>query len=62
MGRKKQQPRYNVLSCRVSDAQLAAIRQALGGQTIQHYLIGAITEKVINDRQAEIDELFRSEP
>lgn len=61
MGRKKQNPRYNVLSCRVSDAQLAAIRQALGGRSIQHYLIGAITEKVINDRQAEIDELFRSE-
>lgn len=59
MGRKKQQPRYNVLSCRVSDAQLAEISKSLNGRKIQHYLIGAITEKLINDRQAEIDEIFK---
>lgn len=59
MGRMKEHPRYNVLSCRVSDAQLAEISRALDGRTVQHYLIAAITEKIINDRQAEIDQLFK---
>ncbi len=59
MGRQKQHPRYNVLSCRVSDAQLAEISKSLNGRKVQHYLIAAITEKLINDRQAQIDQLFK---
>lgn len=62
MGRRKQNPRYNILSCRVSDAQHASITQALDGRKVQQYLIEAITEKLVNDRQAQINNLFRREP
>lgn len=59
MGRMKQHPRYNVVSCRISDDTKASIDHALGGRSIQEFVHAAIEEKLINDRQARIDALTR---
>lgn len=55
MGRMKQHPRYNVLSCRVSDDTRSCIDHALGGRSVQEYIHAAIEEKLISDRQYRID-------
>lgn len=59
MGRQKQNPRYNVLSCRVSDDLRQCIEHALDGRTVQQFLDAAIQEKLINDRQARFDAIVR---
>ncbi|MDA8412995.1 MAG: hypothetical protein M0023_04315 [Desulfobacteraceae bacterium] len=59
MGRKSQNPRYNVLSCRVSDDLRGSINHALGGRSIQEFLHAAVEEKLNSDRQARIDKLIR---
>lgn len=59
MGATKPNPRYNVLSCRVSDDLRKCIEHALGGRTIQDYLHEALSEKLISDRQARIDDLVK---
>ena len=60
MGATKLNPRYNVLSCRVSDDQRKCIDHALAGRTVQDYLHAAIEEKLIRDRQARIDDAIRN--
>lgn len=55
MGRMKQNPRYNVISCRVSDDTKQSITHALGGQSVQEFVHAAIEEKLISDRQHRID-------
>lgn len=57
MGRMKENPRYNVISLRVSDEELAELNIVIGDGTRQEYLLAALTEKFINDRQARIDAL-----
>lgn len=59
MGRMKENPRYNVVSCRVSDETKASIDHALAGHSVQEFVHAAIEEKLINDRQARIDVLTR---
>ena len=59
MGRKKQNPKYNVLSCRVNDDLRQCISHALGQRSIQDFLHTAVEEKLVNDRQARIDKLIR---
>ena len=55
MGRMKENPRYNVVSCRVSDDTKQIINHALGNQTMQDFIHTAIEEKLISDRQHRID-------
>lgn len=55
MPRMKEKPRYNVLSCRVSDDTRSCINHALGGRSVQEYIHAAIEEKLISDRQHRID-------
>lgn len=59
MGRMKQHPRYNVVSCRVSDDTKHNINHALGGRSVQEFVHAAIEEKLISERQDRIDKLFR---
>lgn len=59
MGKMKENPRYNVLSCRVSDDTRSCISHALGGRSVQEYVHAAIEEKLIGDRQACIDKYIR---
>jgi len=58
MGKTKEYPRSNVLSCRVSDDLRKCIEHALDGRTIQEYLHTAIEEKLISDRQMRLDEIL----
>lgn len=60
MGVMKEHPRYNVLSCRVSDELKQSISHALDGSSVQEYIHAAIEEKLISDRQARIDAIVRS--
>lgn len=60
MGKMKQYPRYNVLSLRVTDEELAQIRTAIGRRrTRQEFLLAAVMEKVIQTRQEAVDERLR---
>lgn len=59
MGKTKPNPRYNVLSCRVSDDLKQCVDRALGTQTRQDFLHRAIMEKLIRDRQARLDDHLR---
>lgn len=55
MGRMKENPRYNVISCRVSDDLKQNIQHALGNRTRQEFIHEAIEAKLIEERQARID-------
>ena len=55
MGRMKANPRYNVISCRVSDDLKQNIRHALGGRSVQDFMHEAVEAKLIEERQARID-------
>lgn len=57
MGRMKPDPRYNVLSCRVSDELRKCVGHALAGRTVQEYLHAALEEKLTRDRQARLEKL-----
>jgi len=59
MGRMKPHPKYNVISCRVSDDIRDCINHALDGRTVQDYLHSAIEEKLISDRQGRVDDLIK---
>lgn len=57
MGRTKQHPRYNVLSCRVSDSLKQSINHALGSRTMQQFMHEAAEAKLIEERQARVDKI-----
>lgn len=59
MGLKKEHPRYNVLSVRISDDLRKCLDHALAGQSVQEYLHAALEAKLIADRQHRIDEITR---
>lgn len=60
MGKYKENPRYNVLSLRVSDQIYFDVVSALNGRTVADYLAAAIEEKLIRDRQLALDEHLRA--
>ena len=60
MGKMTQHPRYNVVSCRVSDDTKHSINHARGCRSMQAYVHEALEEKLINDRQSRIDTLVRA--
>ena len=55
MPKYKQHPRYNVLSFRVSDAELEEIQDAMIGGSSQLFLRDAALEKARSDNQAMVD-------
>lgn len=59
MEAKKQNPRYNIVSCRVSDELRQSIKHTLGNRSVQNFLHSAIEEKLIEERQARIDRIVR---
>lgn len=59
MGRMKENPRYNVISCRVSDDMKKSIVHAINGGSVQAFIHSALEEKLISERQARMDELLR---
>ena len=58
MGRMKENPRYNVVSCRVSEDTKISLYHALGGRSVQQFVHDAITAKLIEERQARIDNIL----
>ena len=55
MGKCKENPRYNVISCRVSDAELQAIESEVGPERLSGFLLEAALEKVLRERQRRMD-------
>ena len=46
MGKMKQHPRYNVISCRVTDAELAEIAAVVGNGNRAEFMLQAILDAV----------------
>lgn len=59
MGRMKEHPRYNVMSFRASDAELVQIVAAIGEVSRQEFLLTAVMEKIVNDRQTRMDQITK---
>jgi hypothetical protein len=61
MGKTKQQPRYNVLSVRLSDYELREISEQISdtNATRQDFILQALLEKTTRDRQASMDNYLR---
>ncbi|MDD5106071.1 MAG: hypothetical protein PHC49_10690 [Desulfuromonadaceae bacterium] len=55
----KKHPKYNVLSCRVSDDTKHSISHALGGCSVQQFIHSAIEEKLAKNRLAYIARAIR---
>jgi len=51
MGKMKLNPRYNVLSFRASDEELAVIDAAINGGSRQRFLLEAALEKILRDEE-----------
>jgi hypothetical protein len=60
MGKKKENPRYNILSIRVSDYELREISEQISGTTRQDFILQAVLEKCSRDRQTSLDHHLRS--
>lgn len=56
MGRMSGQPRYNIVSARLSDEQVKELDRARGEQSRSSFLMNAVLEKVARD-QATTDDL-----
>ncbi|MFZ2949537.1 MAG: hypothetical protein WA003_08630 [Desulfuromonadaceae bacterium] len=56
MGAMKQNPKYNVLSFRVSDEELKVIEAAINGGSKQNFLLAAALEKVLHDEDYDFRE------
>lgn len=46
MGKMKENPRYNVISVRVTDEELKDINEARGIECKSQFILAAITEKI----------------
>lgn len=55
MGKTRQNPRYNVLSCRTSDAEWAEINAVIGNRVVSDFVREALLEKARRDRQRGYD-------
>lgn len=55
MGKTRQHPRYNVLSCRTSDAEWREIEAIIGNGNRSEFVRDAVLEKARRDRQRRFD-------
>jgi len=60
MGRKKQNPRYNILTLRVDDYTLSDLQGRLNGISVSSYVNAALEEKITRDRQASMDTYLKN--
>lgn len=60
MGKMIENPRYNIVSTRISDPAYFGVIEALQGRSLAEYLCQAINEKLIRDRQLALDEHLRA--
>lgn len=60
MGKMKEHPRYNIISVRISDRELAELDIMRGNRKRSAILCDALNEKILNDRQRHMDEFIRT--
>lgn len=60
MGKMKENPRYNIVSCRASDQEYAAIIAALDGRTMADFLLQAAMDKIIAEQQSHYNQHLRA--
>lgn len=61
MGKMKENPRYNVISCRVADDLRKRLDFTLDGRSIQEFVHSAVEDKLTAERHARLEELIRKE-
>lgn len=59
MGRMKEHPRYNIISVRISDRELAELDIMRGSRKRSIVLGEALNEKILKERQSRMDQLIR---
>ncbi len=59
MGKMIENPRYNIVTVRISDYELAELDIMRKGKKRSQILLEAVQEKIINDRQRRIDAVTR---
>lgn len=55
MGKIKPNPRYNVISCRASEAERRSIQAVIGKGNLSAFLLEAALEKVRRETQRRMD-------
>lgn len=60
MGRMIEHPRYNIVSTRLADVTYFDLVGTLNGRTVADFLASAVEEKLIRERQTELDESLRA--
>lgn len=55
MGKRRTTPRYNVISCRTSDAELEEISAVIGNGSRSDFVRDAVIEKARRERQRRVD-------
>jgi hypothetical protein len=58
MGRMKEHPRYNVVSCRISENMKANLFSNLVGRTVQQFVHDAIESKLNEEKEARCRRLL----
>jgi len=60
MGKSKENPRYEVFSFRANDEEAAEIAAAVPKGERASYFLAAVKEKVLRERQRQMDEVVDS--
>jgi hypothetical protein len=60
MGKFKEHPRYNIISIRISDRELAELDIMRGNRKRSIILGEALAEKIINDRHSHLNDLIQA--
>ena len=60
MGKMKEHPRYNIISVRISDRELAELDIMSGNRKRSIVLGEALNEKIMNERKRRIDQFIQS--
>jgi len=62
MGKMKENPKYNILSFRVTDVDYFSTLEAanIAGGTLADFLTAAVQEKIAHDGQKRMDEHLRT--
>lgn len=59
MGKTKEHPRYNIVSVRISDRELAELDIMRGSRKRSIVLGEALNEKILKERQSRMDQIIR---
>lgn len=60
MGKSKEHPRYNIVSVRISDAELAELNRIRSGRPLSDLLLDAVNGLIIAEQQRHYDNHLRA--